>query len=60
MDYMSSLLSTMKENDCVFVVVNWFSKMVVLYHNIRYCQALLQMSVSPLWETTDHHLRLGQ
>jgi hypothetical protein len=30
MDYMSGLLSTKHGNDCVFVVVDQFSKMVVL------------------------------
>jgi len=30
MDYMSSLLATKRENDCVFVVVDRFSKMVIL------------------------------
>jgi hypothetical protein len=30
MDYMSVLLSTKRGNDCVFVVVDCFSKMVIL------------------------------
>jgi hypothetical protein len=30
MDYMSGLLSTKWGNDCVFVVVNRFSKMAIL------------------------------
>jgi hypothetical protein len=30
MDYMSSLLSTKRGNDCVFVVVDHFSKMSIL------------------------------
>jgi hypothetical protein len=30
MDYMSGLMSTKRENDCVFVVVDLFSKMVIL------------------------------
>jgi hypothetical protein len=30
MDYMSSLLSTKRVNDCVFVVVDHFSKVVIM------------------------------
>jgi hypothetical protein len=30
MDYMSGLLSTKQGNDCVFVVIDWFSKMAIL------------------------------
>jgi hypothetical protein len=30
MDYMSGLSSAKHTNDCVFVVIDWFSKMVIL------------------------------
>jgi hypothetical protein len=30
MDYMSRLSSTKKGNDCIFVVIDWFSKMAIL------------------------------
>jgi hypothetical protein len=66
MDYMYGLPSTKKDNDCVFVVVDRFSKMAILttckkrIMNDRYCQDLLQMSVGPFWDTTDHHLISGQ
>ena len=30
MDYMSGLPSTKRGNDCVFVVVHWFSEMTIL------------------------------
>jgi hypothetical protein len=71
MDYMSGLTSTKKGNDCVFMIVDRFSKMVILvackksileeeHHSRGHCQALIQKILGTFLDTTNHHLILGQ
>jgi hypothetical protein len=65
MDYMSGLLSTKRGNDCVFVVVDRFSKMAIMVLARRESQKkpLPRSSLNEsgyILESHNHCLRLGQ
>jgi hypothetical protein len=66
MDYMSGLPSTKRGNDCVFVVVDRFSKMVILaackksITTEATAKIFFEMSVGTFWDPTNHYLISGQ
>jgi hypothetical protein len=46
MDYMSSISSTKRENDCVFVVVDHFLKMVIL---VAYKKSIIVEAITKIF-----------
>jgi hypothetical protein len=62
MDYMSSLPSTKQGNDCVFVVVDRFSKMaiIVAYKKNITAEATAKIFFERVWVHFESHKPLSQ
>jgi hypothetical protein len=66
MDYMSSLSSTKRGNDCVFLVVDRFSKMTIMaaceksITTEATAKIFFEASLGTFWNPTNHFLRSRQ